>query len=266
MQKTSRRRMQINGHYIYVEITGASRQPAVVMLHHGLGSTAAWKAQVPALAGSGYQAIVYDRWGYGKSDPRQSLGVPDFKDDQQDLIALLDELGISRACLVGHSDGGTIALYLAVRYPERVLSVVTVAAHIYIEPRMESGILGIQKAFENDPRFRAGLKRLHGEKTEAVFANWSNGWVKLENRGWNIRSQLQNITCPVWVVQGIEDEDATPQHARDIADSIHNAQLWLAHGARHMLPQEIPGEFNRRLVVFIAKTMNDQSFKVEQNG
>lgn len=266
MQKIFRRHVPINDHRIYLERTGSSLQPTVVLLHHGLGSTVSWKAQVPALVGSGYQLIVYDRWGYGKSDPRQSLGVPNFEDDQQDLIALLDALGISRACLVGHSDGGTISLYLAARYPERVVAVVTVAAHIYVEPKMELGILGIQKAFKNEPRFKAGLKRLHGEKTEAVFANWFNGWVKLENRDWDIRSQLQKVTCPFWVVQGMEDENATPQHARDIAECIQNAQLWLVPRARHMLPQECAGEFNRRLVVFLAKVIKDQGIIAEQNA
>ena len=266
MPKTSRRRIQINGHQIYVEITGSNLRPSVVMLHHGLGSTAAWKAQVPALAGLGYQVIAYDRWGYGRSDPRQSLGVPDFEADRQDLIALLDELGISRANLVGHSDGGTIALYFAAQYPERVQSVVIIAAHIYVEPRMEPGILGVQMAFENDLRFRAMLKRHHGDNTDAVFANWFNGWVRLENREWSMQSHLHKISCPVWVVQGMEDEHATPKHARDIAESIPGAELWLAPGARHMLPQEMAGEFNRRLMIFLAKTIKSKLNQVGSSG
>jgi pimeloyl-ACP methyl ester carboxylesterase len=97
--------MLINGHNLNVEIHGPASGPAVVLLHHGLGSIHAWKATTPALAASGLRVIVYDRWGYGKSDPRLELGQPTFKADQADLLSLLDELQVGQVALVGHSDG-----------------------------------------------------------------------------------------------------------------------------------------------------------------
>jgi len=243
--------LMVNGRRLYVEQCGSAEGEVVVFLHHGLGSTYSWKLQMPAFAKAGFRVIVYDRWGYGKSDPRPSLSVPDFRDDLEDLVALLDQLRMGKVTLVGHSDGGTISLYFALQNPHKVNRLVTIAAHIYVEPKMLPGIEGLRISFASDGRFREGLRRLHGEKTQAVFYNWYSGWVKPEHLTWDMRPLLAGITRPVLVVQGEADEHATPQHAKDIAASIPGAELWLEPGAGHMLPQEMSEEFNRRTLEFI---------------
>ena len=82
------------------------------------------------------------------------------------------------------------------------------------------------------------FKLAHGEKYEAVFHNWFDGWQHDEFRCWDMRPILGQISCPSLIVQGEADEHATPQHAKDIAEAIPGAELWLVQGARHMLPQE----------------------------
>ena len=124
-----------------------------MLLHHGLGSTRSWRKQVPALAEAGYRVIVYDRWGYGQSEARPYLEVPSFRDDLADLESILSTFRSQSTTLIGHSDGGTIALYWAAQHPEQVASLVTIAAHIYLEPKMEPGIQAIQQTFEQDEEF-----------------------------------------------------------------------------------------------------------------
>jgi pimeloyl-ACP methyl ester carboxylesterase len=116
---------------------------------------------------------------------------------------------------------------------------------------MESGILGVRDAFENDERFRMGMQYAHGDKYEAVFYNWFNGWHRTESLAWDMRPMLGQINCPALIVQGEDDEHATPQHAVDLAKSIPDADLWLVPQARHMLPQENTAEFNLRLLKFL---------------
>jgi pimeloyl-ACP methyl ester carboxylesterase len=247
-----------NGHQLNVEVVSPSgnpeSSPVVVLLHHGLGSLRSWSDTTPALVAAGYRVVAYDRWGYGHSDPRQGVGMPYFEDDLKDLQAICGQIGIEPVSLIGHSDGGTIALYYAARFPEQVAAMVVVAAHAYVEQEMESGILGVRPARRQNERFRAGLRRLHGEKTDQVFYNWFDGWRRSENRNWDMRAQLERITSPTLVVQGVEDEHATPQHARDIAAAIPAAELWLAPGARHMLPQDMPEDFNERIISFLASS------------
>jgi pimeloyl-ACP methyl ester carboxylesterase len=244
---------QINGHNLYVEQTGPEEGPVVVLLHHGLGSTRAWRGQIRPLTEAGYRVIAYDRWGNGLSDPRSGLDVPAFAADIDDLQDLLDQLNIQRVTLVGHSDGGTIALYFAAQYLEMVESLVAIAAHIYLEPVMENGILGVKQAFEQDERFRLGMRYAHGEKYCEVFNNWYNGWHRAELLGWDMRPLLPSIRCHSLIIQGEQDEHATPQHAKDIAAGIPGSECWILPGARHMLPQENTAEFNARLLLFLKK-------------
>ncbi len=244
--------MLINNHHIHIETHGPAEGPPLVLLHHGLGSTRAWREQIPILAEAGYHVLVYDRWGYGQSDERPNLSVPSFEDDLIDLESLLAARNfLQPVTLIGHSDGGTIALYYAARYPQKVNALVTIAAHIYLEPKMEPGIQSIRHAFEQDSRFRTGLRRVHGEKFESVFYNWFNGWHTPKALDWDMRPLLSQIICPTLVIQGEEDQHATLQHARDIAEGIPGSELWLVPEAEHMLPQDLPEIFNARLLEFL---------------
>jgi pimeloyl-ACP methyl ester carboxylesterase len=242
---------RINDHSLYYELDGPEDGPALVLLHHGLGSTRAWRENVLELVRAGFRVIAYDRWGYGGSTTRSRLNIPAFDDDVEDLRALLDLLEIEQVDLIGHSDGGTISLHFAARFPERVRKLVLVAAHIYIEEKMIPGIESVRYTYDNEPRFRQGLNRVHGDKAASVFRNWYDGWVENAPPDWDMRPILRSITIPVLVVQGEQDEHATPQHAYDLASALPNAKLWLAPGAGHMLPQEQAEQFNCRVLEFL---------------
>ena len=243
--------VQVNGHRLYYEWHGPQEGTPVVLLHHGLGSTRAWKHQVPALTEAGFRVVVYDRWGYGASDPRPRLDLPHFAQDVADLAALLDALDIERTLLIGHSDGGNVALAFATTYPRRALAVVAVAAHIYLEATMPRGITQVAETYRSNAAFRAGLDRAHHGRGAQVFRLWYAGWTQSDLEGWDARPQFRAVTCPVLVVQGDADEHATPRHAQDLAAVLPQGQLVLVPGGRHMLPQEQPERFNRLVLDFL---------------
>ena len=254
---TEGRKLRINGHELHVEEAGPQDGPVVVLLHHGLGSVRAWKAQIAGFSAAGKHVIAYDRWGYGRSAARPEFAIPYFEEDVDDLEVLLDTLGVQQAALIGHSDGGTVALYFAACRPQRLERLVTIAAHIYIEPKMDTGIQAVRHSFETDRLFRNALRSVHGDKTDAVFYGWFNGWHRRENLGWDMRAALPQIACQTLVIQGSQDEHATLQHAQDIAAGIRSqdghpgVELWLVEGANHMFPQERPEEFNQRVLAFL---------------
>ncbi len=244
-------RLVVDGHAIHWERAGEKNAPAVILLHHGLGSVRAWRHQVPALVQAGWQVLAYDRWGYGGSEARPALDLPAFGVDQRDLAAVMQAFELRRAALVGHSDGGTLALYFAAQHPQRVTRLVIVASHIYVEVSMLPGMAAVIQSYTEDPELRSRLERAHGDKAEAVFSNWFGGWRRPEHLTWDMRPLLSRITCPTLVIQGEADEYATPQHARDIADHVQHGTLWLIPGVAHMPPQEVPDLFNRRVLEFL---------------
>jgi pimeloyl-ACP methyl ester carboxylesterase len=263
--------LNLSDHQLFMVEKGPSGGPAVVLLHHGLGTERSWKGQIPVLAKAGFRVIAYDRWGYGRSDPRphSSLGsgghysMPSFDDDQEDLLSLLDRLHVEGAVLIGHSDGGTIALYMAARHPERVTALVTLAAHAYLDEAMVSGIQEVHRQYEVDTGFRTRMARRQGKNAHAVFLGWYEGWLRKENLAWDIRPELSKIVCPALVVQGSQDEHASPQHAADIAAAIPGAELMMMPGARHMLPRENKDRVNQLICEFLKRVVLQERVDVQ---
>ncbi len=246
--------LQVNGHRLYVERHGPEEGVPVVLLHHGLGSVRAWKRQIPALVAAGYRVVVYDRWGYGRSaHDRTALDVPSFATDVEDLAALLTALALpAPVFLVGHSDGGNVALAFAARYPAWVRAVVAVAAHIYVEPQMPASVEAVARRYSTEPAFRQALDRVHQGFGEQVFTLWYRAWTEPGLRGWDGRPALAQVRCPALVVQGAADEHATPQQARDLAMALPLGRLALLPQVGHMVPQEAAASFNALLLAFLA--------------
>lgn len=180
----------------------------IVFLHDSLGSISVWKDFPEAVAGkTGHRCIVYDRQGYGLSDPFSGESRNNrYLEDQADfLIAFLDELKIETCLLFGHSDGGSIALIAAAKFRGRIKGVVTEGAHVFVE---EITLQGIRKALQMyaTTDLKSRLEKHHGEKVEALFYAWAHTWLKPEFKSWNIEHFLLNIVCPVLVIQGENDE------------------------------------------------------------
>jgi pimeloyl-ACP methyl ester carboxylesterase len=197
------------GRSIHYEWIGseASGKPTLVFLHEGLGSIGQWR-DFPAKvsAATGCRALVYDRYGYGKSDVlAEKQRTVRFMHDEalSALPELLKVLEIDNPILVGHSDGASIALiHAGARYPVR--GVVAMAPHVFIEPECLKSIDKAAQAFENtDLKDRLGRYHRDAGKT---FYGWADVWLDREFKGWDIRDDyLPSITCPVQVIQGHDD-------------------------------------------------------------
>src|SRR5215831_3730728 len=104
-------RVDVNGVGIEYEVTGQGRP--VVLLHGFPDSGRLWRNQVPALAAAGFQVIVPDLRGYGSSDKPEAVEAYNLMSLAGDVMAVLGELGIARAHVVGHAWGAALAWGLA---------------------------------------------------------------------------------------------------------------------------------------------------------
>ena len=203
---------EVNGHSVYYEMTINGNEPWVVFLHEGLGSVPQWKNFPQDFCRENhYSCFVYDRYGHGKSSMLNEKRSNDFVFEQADeLNTILKTVGISeKYFLFGHSDGATIALIHAARFPDQVLAVVSEAAHVVIEEHSRQGLLKAKEMFETGGKLKQGLERYHGEKTESMFHGWADTWLREDFREWTMFDTLRNITSPVLAVQGDHDEYGT---------------------------------------------------------
>jgi pimeloyl-ACP methyl ester carboxylesterase len=212
-------------------------RPALVFLHEGLGSITQWRNFPMALAcATRLPALVYDRRGHGKSEPRPRPLPPSFLEDEafQRLPEVLAACGIEAPILVGHSDGATIALLHASRYPGVALGVIAEAAHPFVEARCIQGIWRTLAAFETT-ELRERLRYHHGDQVDGMFYGWSDVWLSPAFRDWTMVPLLQAIQCPVLAIQGERDEYATPDQVRAILQGVSGpAERLLLRGCGHV--------------------------------
>ena len=197
--------------------------PVLVFLHESLGSIALWRKFPEKLArATGCDALIYNRRGYGHSGDETLPRPYDFQEKEGSiwLPRLLDELGIERVVLIGHSDGGSIALIAAGAMGSRVQALVTMAAHIYADHLTLAGMEEMAIRYrETDIRER--LERYHGHRTDDLFNAWQTVW---RDEGFHAAMDFSDwlaaIECPAMIIQGENDEYGVPEQVTDIVAGI----------------------------------------------
>jgi pimeloyl-ACP methyl ester carboxylesterase len=207
---------------------GGRRAP-IVFLHEGLGSVAMWRdwpAQV--CAATGRAGIVYSRRGYGGSDPVEDVrGTGRLRPDYMHreafdvLPALLEALGVRAPVLLGHSDGGSIALLHASRFP--LAACVVMAPHVIVE---EVSVRSIEQAREayRSGGLRERLARYHAN-VDVAFWQWNDVWLSAGFRAFDIRPECRRIQAPVLAVQGLDDPYGTLRQVEEIAPTAGPFEL-----------------------------------------
>lgn len=200
----------------------AKERPTLVFLHDSLGCTRLWRDFPEALGHATHcNVLVYDRQGYGESPPfAPGDRQPDYLEKEANVLHhLLEQAGIASAILFGHSDGGSIALIAAAKYPAVIKAIITEGAHIFVEQLTLDGIRNAAADYRTTD-LGERLQKYHGEKTDALFSAWAKTWFTEVFRHWNIEHFLPAITCPVLVIQGESDEFGTLRQVEGIVSQV----------------------------------------------
>ncbi|MFN8584090.1 MAG: alpha/beta hydrolase [Dehalococcoidia bacterium] len=206
-----------------------------------------------ALEGS-YRVIAADLPGSGKSAPQPRTFTPRYlEEDANTFLALLGELGVASAHLVGFSDGGEYALLIAATRPEVARSVVTwgAAGSLGTNTQMADAMT----ALIDDPippmaGFADFLKAAYGEDNARIMTRSAGQAFRaiMEMGGDVSRSRAGRIKAPALLITGEHDFLATPDLVADMAAAIPNATFVQAEGASHPVHHEQPEWLTKTVV------------------
>jgi pimeloyl-ACP methyl ester carboxylesterase len=233
-----------NGISIHYALYG--KGPPVLLLHGGLANADYWGHQIPTLARR-HTVIAMDSRGHGRSTRDARPLSYDLMAD--DAVALMDVLKVPKADIVGWSDGATVALDLAMRYPDRVRKIVAFAAATATSGEKYSAAL--------NPNFVAYMDRARHEyethsATPTEYGSFMIDVLKMwtTEPNWS-DAQLRTIAAPVLVVDGADDEAIKREHTEYIASVIPRAELLVLPNTSHFAFLQNPDLFNRAILRFL---------------
>jgi pimeloyl-ACP methyl ester carboxylesterase len=227
--------------------------PALVLLHEGLGSIGLWRGTPATLhETTGRRVVTYSRAGYGRSGPASSPRAVTYMHHEADVVlpALLDRLGIDRPVLIGHSDGGSIAL-LAAGAGLPVDRLVLLAPHVIVEDVTVTSIREARAAFAaTDLRVRLGR---HHDDVDATFRGWSDIWLDPAFRRWDITDRLAAVTAPALLIQGADDPYGSVRQLDLIACGVSGpTEQLVLPGVGHAPHLEAPDAVLAAVAAFVA--------------
>ncbi|MDG2533770.1 pyrimidine utilization protein D [Sphingomonas sp. HITSZ_GF] len=255
---------------LYYEVHGPANAPALV-LSSGLGGSASyWTPNVAALAKQ-HRVILYDHRGTGRSGPLPEgrVTVEDFADD---IVQLLDALGIARASVIGHAAGGVAGLALALKAPDRIDRLIVINGWAELDPHFA-------RCFD----VRLTLLRHGGPRAylraQPIFlypANWISDHsaaldAELEQqlahfpdadtlsrriaalRSFDIAGDLGAIATPTLLVVAEDDMLVPPHCARQLAAGLPRAQLGPLGSGGHACNVTRPDLFNRLVLAWLGQ-------------
>jgi 2-succinyl-6-hydroxy-2,4-cyclohexadiene-1-carboxylate synthase len=267
-------RLAIDGAMINVETAGAG--PPLVLLHGFTGSAASWDGHMDAFA-QRYRVAAVDLIGHGQSDAPADPGRYTIAHEIEDVIGVLDHLGMARVTLAGYSMGGRVALATAIAAPERCAALVLESASpgiVDLESRMvreaqdnematsiiRDGIESFVDRWERQPVFasqaslpdevRSGLRRQRLQNRPVGLAN------SLRGLGQGVQPPLHDflaeVRVPTLLITGALDEKYRAL-AAEMQARMPGALVEVVDGAGHAVHVEQPEAFQRLVLDFLGR-------------
>lgn len=243
--------VEVSGLRTYYEVHGEGEP--VVLLHGGGMTAESWSQRVPALARR-YRVFVPERRGHGRTP--DSDGPMSYEGMAAETAGFLDELGVGRARVVGWSDGGSVAMHLALSRPDLVAKLVVIGALAGNDGATGGMSDLLSGSEESQALLRMMFQPLYAALSpdgpghfEVALAKWLSMWQ--EGPGLAV-SDLAKISAPVLVMQGDHD-GVRVEHSAEIARTVPDAQLAVLPGTSHSAPLEKPHLVNLILLELLGE-------------
>jgi len=218
----------------------------VILLHGGLGHSDFWSNQVLELQ-KNHQVIVIDSRGHGRSSSDKQ--TYSYHLMASDVLGVMDALSISKADILGWSDGGIIGLDIAINNPKRLNRLMVFGTNYNLS--------AIKETVHHDPVFGqyVGVSATDYAKLSTTKEDF-DGFVGAISKMWATepnysKDQLKSIKVPVLILQAEQDEAIKNEHAKEMAALISGAKLVMLPGLSHFAPWQDPKAFNLQITRFL---------------
>lgn len=254
--------ISINDAKIYYQEYGVDKPNHVpILLIHGstIDSHTEWDDLIPDLAKQ-YKVFAPDCRGHGRSDnPHMSYS---FRELANDAVAFIRAMGYEKAHVIGHSNGGNVALVIGVEHPDVTQTCVAQAANAFVTPYLierEPWLFDPERVEREDPTWRDEMIRLHvGVETELSRPYWRD---LLQMTMQEIISEpnytpedLAKVNLPMLVIMGEHDKvNAQDEHAQYIAKHVPNSELWIPENTGHNVHHEHKQEWTEKVLDFLKR-------------
>lgn len=255
---------------------------ALLLLHGFAASTYSWREVMQPLAETN-RVVAFDRPAFGLTErpmPDQWEGQNPYSTDAAtDLtVGLMDELDIDQSVLVGNSAGGTVSLYTALRYPERVKALILVDAAVYAgggSPSWIRPILTSRQGRRIGPLFARAIQKWGYQFGQAAWHDpakftdevWAGFTKPLQAENWDralweltqasrplgLPERLDELSVPVLVITGDDDRIVPTDQSVRLASEIPGAELVVIPNCGHVPHEECPEEFLAAVDDFLAR-------------
>ena len=250
--------IEINGANIYYQSYGDEQQRPPIVLIHGstIDSHTDWDSIAPELARH-YKVFAPDCRGHGRSsNPNMSYS---FKELAEDVAAFVHAMGYERAHIIGHSNGGNVALVTLVEHPEIVQTCTPQAANAYVTRYLierEPKVFDPERVAREAPGWMNEMITLHGKVNGKDYWRellWLTMKEIISEPNYS-PADLARVDRPTLVIMGEEDSvNAPDEHAQYIANNIPNAELWIPEKIGHNVHLERREEWIAKVLDFLER-------------
>jgi pimeloyl-ACP methyl ester carboxylesterase len=271
----------VNGLQVHYKIAGQG-EPVLVLLHGFAASVFSWREVMTPLAEIG-AVIAFDRPAFGLTErpmPGEWQGENPYSPEAQAelTIALMDELGVGKAVLVGNSAGGTMAVLTALRHPERVEALVLVDPAIYYgggSPGWLRPILRTPQMRRLGPLFARQIQKWGEDFARSAWHDpakltpemWAGHTKPLRAENWDralweftlashplgLEERLGELQVPTLVITGDDDRIVPTEQSVRLAGELPNADLVVIPSCGHVPQEECPEAFLEATKSFLTK-------------
>jgi pimeloyl-ACP methyl ester carboxylesterase len=236
-----------------IELPGDAARRPLVLLHEGLGSVGLWRGFPAALQeATGRRVLAFSRFGHGRSEPPPRPRTPAFFHEEalEVLPELLPQLDVRDPILVGHSDGGSIALIHAAYQP--VTGLALIAPHVFVENVTVEEIRRTREVYETGS-LRERMAR-HHDDPDAAFRGWCDVWLDPAFREWNIEADARGLTAPALLIQGADDPYGSLAQIDRIKAAVRGpVERVVVDGAGHSPHLDAPEPVLAAIGAFVAR-------------